>query len=62
MVQFSCGNSTARKLWDIQNSAALFSLKDSKGCALDEGCVGKTGRGQVAVILTISAPEEFTNR
>lgn len=43
-------------------SEASFSLKDSKGSALGEDCVGQPGRGQTAVILTISAPEEFTNR
>lgn len=37
-------------------------MKDGEGCAQGEDGVGEPGRGQLAVILTVSAPEEFTNR
>lgn len=37
-------------------------MKDSEGCDQGEDCVGQPGRVQLALILTISTPEEFTNR
>jgi len=62
---FSCRKSAARKLWWLLKENIFegsFSKKDCEGCVQGEVSVGQPVRGQLAVILTISAPEEFTNR